>query len=135
MKDELSVESPIESPDGLVLDDKVILLWLIVFDQNPTRSYLCTSKKKVLASVEGAIRSTYGDVPDKVISPVIERIEQTWGSPFISLKCPPSLDLFVHRLEIDKYNPIGKILMECYDAVPYNSLREKIAELFVESAA
>jgi hypothetical protein len=134
LKDGRLVESAIESQGELVLDNKVIPLWLIVFDQDPTKSYICTTKNKVLASVEGAIRGTYGDESD-LINPVIDKIEKTWGQQFINLKCPPSLDLFVHRLEIDKHNPIGRILMECYHALPYNSLRARIAKLFVEPAA
>ena len=133
LKDEQSVES-LQASDEIVLDDKVIPLWLIVFDQDPTRSYLCTTKNKVLASVEGAIRGTYGDESDLLVPPVMTQLEKTWGKQFIMLRCPPSLDLFVHRLEIDKHNPIGKILMECYDALPYEALRTKIAKLFVEAA-
>jgi hypothetical protein len=125
---------PTNSCSEQILDDKVIPLWLIVFDQDPTKAYLCTTKNKVLASVEGAIRGTYGDEADFLAPPVINQIDKTWGQSFISLKCPPSLDLFVHRLEIDKHNPIGKLLLECYDALPYDSLRTKIANLFVDSA-
>jgi hypothetical protein len=125
---------PTELHDDLILNDKVIPLWLIVFDQDPTRSYICASKNKVLASVEGAIRGTYGDESDLLVPPVIDQIDKTWGLPFISLRCPPSLDLFVHRIEIDKHNPIGKILLDCYDALPYDSLRSRIANLFVEPA-
>ena len=124
---------PIKSHDG-PLDGKVIPLWLLVFDQDPTKAYICATKKKVLASVEGAIRGTYGDESDLLVQPVIAQIDKTWGRPFINLRCPPSLEMFVHRLEIDKHNPIGRILLECYDALPvYNELRTKIAKLFVDS--
>jgi len=116
-----------------ILDDKVIPLWLIVFDQDPTKAYIHTTKGKVLASVEGAIRGTYGDESDMLIPSVIDQINKTWGQSFMSLKCPPSLDLFVHRLEMDKHNPICKLLLDCYDALPYDSLRSRIANLFVES--
>jgi hypothetical protein len=133
LKEEQSVE-PIEQYSTPTLDSKVVPLWLIVFDQDPTKSYICTSKSKVLASVEGAIRGTYGDESDLLVPPIIKQIDKTWGQSFISLRCPPSLDLFVHRLEIDKHNPIGKILMECYEALPYDSLRTKIAKLFVDPA-
>ena len=137
LKDGLPVESlPIKSRDESVLDGKVIPLWLIVFDQDPTKAYICNTKSKVLASVEGAIRGTFGDESDLLVAPVVEQIDKTWGQTFISFKCPPSIDLFVHRLEIDKHNPIFRTLMECYDALlPYNPLRAKIAKLFVDSAA
>ena len=133
LKDELLVEFQIKSHEQI--DDKVIPLWLIVFDQDPTKSYICTTKSKVLASVEGAIRGTYGDESDDLVPPIIKQIDKTWGQSFISLRCPPSLSLFVHRLEIDKYNPIGKILLECYDALPHSTLRTRIEQLFVESIA
>ena len=123
---------PINSYD-LVVGDKIIPLWLIVFDQDPTRAYICSSKNKVLASVEGAIRGTYGDEADLLAPPVLGQIDKTWGQTFISLKVPPSLELFVHYLEVDKNNPIYKILLECYDALPYDELRTKIAQLFADS--
>jgi hypothetical protein len=126
------VESAAKQCDLL---DKVIPLWLIVFDQDPTKAYICTTKSKVLASVEGAIRGTYGDSSDLLVSPVMNQINKAWGQSFISLRCPPSLDLFVHRLEIDKHNPIGKILLECYDALPTCPLRSRIAKLFVDMPA
>lgn len=125
-KDGLRVESPPHDLDG-----KVIPLWLIVFDQNPTRAYICVTKEKVLASVEGAVRGTYGDESDCIVPAIIEQLERMWDQPFINLTCP-SLSLFVHRLEIDKYNPIGKMLLECYDAVVYDDLRTRIAKLFVD---
>lgn len=125
-KDGLKVESPPHELDG-----KIIPLWLIVFDQNPTRAYLCITKEKVLASIEGAIRGTYGDEADYIVPPIIDQIEKIWDRSFINLTCP-SLSLFVHRLEIDKHNPISKILLECYDAIGYDDLRVKIAKLFVD---
>lgn len=132
LKDEQPVESLTTKYDWPVLDDKVIPLWLIVFDQDPTRAYICNSKDKVLASVEGAIRSACGEDSDVLVKPIIDQIDKTWGQSFISLRCPPALDLFVHHLEIDKHNVIGKTLLECYEAIPYDSLRAKIARLFVD---
>jgi hypothetical protein len=130
LKDGQLVESQIK--EDLILDGKAIQLWLVVFDQDPTKSYIYLNKDKVLASVEGAIRGTYGDESDSLVQPIIERINQTWEQTFIRLKCPPSLDLFIHRLEIDKHNPIGKLLLECYNALPYSQLSIKIAKLFVD---
>jgi hypothetical protein len=127
------VESlPIKSCDEPALDGKVIPFWLIVFDQDPEKSYIYTTKEKVLASIEGAIRGTYGDESNLIIPSVLGQIDRTWGQSFISLKCPPSLELFIHRLEIDKHNPICKLLLECYDALPYDSLRAKILKIFVD---
>ena len=123
-KDELKVESVLD------LSEKVIPLWIIVFDQNPTRSYICVTKDKVLASVTGAISGTYGDDADVIIPGIINQIKKSWGKPFICLTCP-SLSSFIHRLEIDKYNPIGKLLLECYDTITYDDLRARIAKLFI----
>jgi hypothetical protein len=135
LKDGLLVESLPNKSHELTLSGKIIPMWLIVFDQDPTKAYLCASKNKVLASVEGAIRGTYGDESDSLAPPVIREIDRTWGQAFISLKCPPSLDLFIHRLEIDKHNPLCRILLECYDALPCGALRTKIAQLFVDIPA
>lgn len=126
----ISKEGLLVVPTNLkMLQDKVILLWLIVFDQDPAKSYICTSKNKVLACVEGAIRGTYGDDSD-IVHSVVEQIDKAWGQSFMILKCPPSLDLFIHQLEIDKHNPLHKLLVECYDAVPYDTLQSKIEKFF-----
>ena len=118
------------------LDDKVIPLWLIVFDQDPTKTYICVTRDKVLASIEGAIRGALGDdaAVDCLVSAILEKLGEVWQQSFINLTCP-SLSLFVHRLEIDRYNPIGKILLECYDALTYDDLRARIAKLFIDPAS
>jgi hypothetical protein len=131
-KEEQSVGLQIKFPEP-ILDGKIIPLWLIVFDQDPTKAYIHTSKNKVMASVEGAIRGTYGEEADLLVPSVLKQIDKTWGQSFISLKCPPSLDLFVHRLEIDKHNPICKVLLECYGSLPHGLLRTKIAKLFIDA--
>lgn len=119
------------------LADQVIPIWLIVYDQNPNKAYLCGSKEKVLASVEGAVRNTLiacsqMDV-ERVCNSLLGQLKKMWRLQFISLNCQ-DLELFIHRLEIDKYQPIGRILLDCYATLDDGELRHKIESLFLDPA-
>ena len=98
-------------------EEKVIPLWLMVFDQNPCQNYLFTSKAKVFASVEGLVRSAIpDDISDEFVNAVLTTLDNTWDAPFIPMKFH-STQLFIHRLEIDKHNPIHQALTKCKDAL------------------
>ena len=89
--------------------EKVITLWLIVYDQDPTQCYLFTSKGKVLASIEGLVRSVAPEqAADQFVNIALETIHDT----FIACKFQ-NTQIFVHRLEIDRYNPIHRALLQC----------------------
>lgn len=119
------------------LADKVIPIWLIVYDQNPNKAYLCGSKEKVIASVEGAVRNTLIarnqlDI-EMICDSLLGQLRKMWRLQFISLNCQ-GLELFIHRLEIDKYQPVGRILLDCYAALGDGELRHKIESLFLDPA-
>jgi hypothetical protein len=134
-KNQISKGGRLVVVEKLKLADQVIPIWLIVYDQNPTKAYLCGSKEKVIASVEGAIRNTLMacsqlDV-DTVCDSLLGQLKKMWRLRFISLNCH-DLELFVHRLEIDKYHPVGRILLDCYATLDDGELRNKIESLFLD---
>jgi len=94
-------------------DEKVITLWLMVYDQDPEQSYLFTCKDKVLASVEGLVRSVAPDAyADRFVALTMDTIHKPWDSPFIACSFQGT-QLFIHRLELDRHNPIQQTLLQC----------------------
>jgi hypothetical protein len=114
------------------LADKIVPMWLIVYDQDPTQSYICNSTDKVFASVEGALYTAIPDADaEDLRQSLMAQLKSVWQVPFISLTTP-AFTLFVHRLEIDKYNPVGRLLLDCFEVLPEGDLRERIAKIFVD---
>jgi len=109
-------------------EEKVILLWLMVFDQDPAKTYLLTSKDKVFASVEGLVRSVAPDeVSDQFVKIALDILDNTWGASFIPMRFG-NTQLFVHRLEIDKHNPIHQALVKCRGALKSDFAKQEAIE-------
>lgn len=109
-------------------DEKIIPLWVMVFDQDPAQAYLFTNKAKVFASVEGLVRSVAPDeMADNFVTMTLATLNKAWGAPFIFMKFQ-NTQLFVHRLEIDKYNPIHQVLIRCRLALESGSARQEAIE-------
>jgi len=118
------------------LRDKVTPIWLIVYDQDPSKAYTFTSKEKVVASVEGALRSSNtGDNPDidVICEEVLLKLDEAWGMSFILMRMF-DIELFIHRLDIDRHNAVGKILMDAHDALDGvdDELAGRIDDLFID---
>ena len=113
-------------------DDKIIPLWLLVFNQNPEQAYLLASKAKVFASVEGLVRSVSDEVgeeaADGFVRLTLDTLEQMWGTAFIPMKLGGT-QLFVHRLEIDRHNPIHQALTSCRAALESDFAKQQAIEL------
>ena len=113
-------------------DEKIIPLWLMVYNQDPTQTYLFTSKDKVFASIEGLIRSVApDDAADKFVELALDTLNSTWGAPLIPMQFRDTL-LFVHRLEIDRHNPIHQALTKCRNAledVGYGAAQQEAIDL------
>jgi hypothetical protein len=128
---ELLVEQQVD------LDDKVVPLWLIVYDQDPDCAYLLSSKEQVLASVEGSLKQRFdnealGRIWDEIKQALIDK----WHTQFMSLSVM-HMQLFIHRLEIDRHHPVGKVLLNCYDRLSDDpignaDILSQLASLFVD---
>jgi len=118
--------------------DKIIPLWLIVYDQDPNRTYLFTHKDKVLASIEGLARSEVPDIMgDECADHVATTLKHAWGSTLITMQLI-STTVHVHRLEIDKCNPIHQVLVGCKAALNTGVGKQeaigRIDDLFIDPA-
>ena len=114
---------------------KVIPIWLMIYDGDPSKSYIFCSQDKVLASAEGAIRQACTDrVPNDVIDHIcvdmMQRLKQLKAQPFMFIRCP-EMALTIHRFELDQCNDIHKCLVHCREQADV-VLRKEIDNLFVE---
>lgn len=100
------------------LNNQIVQLWIMTFDQDPNRTYIHTSKEKVLASVEGTIHNMAPEgVADALAANVIDQLAtQMSFSMFIPLMIQDTV-ITVRRIDLDKHNPIIVCLNECYDYI------------------
>ena len=61
----------------------------------------------------------------------LDTLEQTWGEAFILMKFRDT-QLFVHRLEIDRHNPIHQTLTRCRAALESDFAKQQAIELVDE---
>ena len=96
------------------LENKVIPVWLVVYDQNPHRSYLLFSPEKVLQAVDGVIRTTYSANCDEICKNILRLVKDGLDQKFIPISVERTV-IFIHRLDIDKHSPLHKVLLQAYD--------------------
>lgn len=100
-------------------DDVVIPLWVVIYDDSPSQTYVFTSTDKVLASVEGSVRQISAglaeqDNIDKCTTEFIKELHKQMAiCPFIPMKFD-DLDITVVRLELDKHNSIFQLISDCH---------------------
>lgn len=107
------------------LENKVIPIWLIIYDQNPQRSYLLFAPEKVLQAVDGVIRTTYAEDCDEIAERTLDVVRSRLDKGFTPI-CIEHTLIFIHRLEIDKYSPLHKVLLRAYDVLSESELEESI---------
>ncbi len=125
------------------LDNQIVQLWIITFDQDVSRTYIYNSKEKVIASVEGTV---YNLVPDAVADDLVEHIieqlaTQMSHNVFIPIVIQDTV-ITVRRIDLDKYNPIVVCLSECHDYISSDNrhmpkrteLMNRVRSLFTDAA-
>ena len=97
------------------LENKVIPIWLVVYDQNPHRSYLLFSPEKVLQAIDGVIRTTFSTSCDEICSRTLDVVKSGLDrcQKFTPI-CIERTVIFIHRLDIDKHSPVHKSLLSAY---------------------
>lgn len=114
--------------------ERVLTIWMIIYDHDASRVYTTNSFEKMLASIESSIRGYYGDdTPafEHVYGQVITRIRAAENQPCIPMKFD-NLTINVYRWEIDESNAIHQVLEKCHEEVG-PELREEIEALFSTS--
>lgn len=115
------------------LDTKVLSIWAIVYDGNPSLTYTVGDVEKAMASVEGAIRGYIGDadVDEDVYDQIMTKIRAQQHCPCIPISMG-NMNIVLYHWELDKMHPIHQVLRECYDKVD-EDLQSKILSLFYSS--
>lgn len=100
------------------LYDRIIPIWLIVYDQDPRRCYAFTDQDKVLRSFEGSARQMFPDCPENeaTIQMILDRIKKNWDESFILI---PLFNMvtFIHRIDLDRHNNIHRALVHATEAL------------------
>src|SRR5687768_11967251 len=96
--------------------DKILAIWMIVYDGDATRIYATNDIKKAMACVEGSIRGYIGDADEASYKRIMRRIRKYKHQPCLPIRVG-SLNIVVYHWELDRMHPIHQVLLECYDAV------------------
>jgi hypothetical protein len=111
------------------LNDKVLNVWMIVYDGEASRVYSFGDHSKAMASIEGSIRGYLGDdLEEAICQRMMQVVQDRKYAPCIPLIID-KLQIVIYRWELDKMHPVHQVLRECYDSVN-DDLKSKIAALF-----
>jgi hypothetical protein len=115
-------------------NDKVIPIWVIIYDSDINKSYYFTNSERAFGAVDGAVRTYINDdspVAKVICDEFMEELKQRWGQP-----CVPAqfneLQIAVYNFKIDKYNELHDVLMKCYDQIDDIKLKDEISKVFVD---
>ena len=113
-------------------EDKVIAVWMVMYDSDIDKMYSFNKFEKTIAAVEGSIRSYFGDessVSENLIVECIDSIKLMKHIHHILIQFG-NLKINIYKLEFDNFNPIHLILSRCYNSVNDDHLRSQINDLF-----
>lgn len=119
----------------MAIRDQVIRIWMIVYDGDADRIYSFIDFDKALASIDGSVRSYFGDIDeedsdfDDVCMQITDKMVELRDAPCIPMQFN-NLRIVVYNWEIDYTNPIHKVLADCYTAVDNLELKQRIENLF-----
>lgn len=112
---------------------------MIVYDGDADRIYSFINFDKALASIDGSIRSYFGEIDadedpdfDDVCTQVTDKMIEMRDAPCIPMQFN-NLRIVIYNWEIDYMNPIHKVLADCYIAVDDLELKKRIENLFSPS--
>lgn len=111
-------------------DDKVIGVWMIIYDGDASQTYMFGDFDKVLASIESSIRGYIGDElsDDKIYDTILNKVRENSNKPCIPIRVN-NLQIVLYYWELDDSHPIHRVLGECFDVVD-SDLKYKISSLF-----
>ena len=109
-----------------VLDDKVLALWIVTANHDPEQTYVFTDPEKVISSVTSGIRAYLDpreEMPDTEdhIDSFLRTLTGLWDEPYIPFQIY-GLVMTIHRMELDRHNPLHAVLREAYDVLDIEGL-------------
>lgn len=118
------------------LDRKVIKVYLIIYDGEPGRAYSFTDPRKAYSSIITSVREYLDDESQEahaLYKEFSKKLSNLWGEPHVPIQFN-NLYINVYTLELDKWNPLHQVLIECYNTVKDKELKGKIAKLFSDGS-
>lgn len=115
--------------------NKIIELWMIIYDQDYDRIYTFSDFNQVLRSIDVSIRGYLCDDPvcDDVCSRILQSTAKLKGHQCVIPIVVDKLQIMVYRWELDKTTKVHKLLAECHGHVP-DKLQSEITDLFTDIA-
>jgi len=113
--------------------NKVVPIWIIVYDNDLNKVYCHTDSAKALASVEGSIRTYIGDstsITKFVCDKFMEELNKKWGGTLIPIQFN-NLQITVYCLNLDKYSQLHNILSDCYNNLDDHDIKNRVDSLFI----
>ena len=112
-------------------DNKIIELWMIIYDQDYDRIYFFTNFDQIIASVESSIRGYLCDDPicDDVCVKISKSIRRLKNRQCVIPMVIDKLQISIYRLELDKATRIHQLLAKCHEHVP-DKLQSEITSIF-----
>lgn len=127
--------------------EKVLPLWVVIYDNEPSRTYVYTSPDKMIAAIDGSVRSYTQDdsqAAEMLYQEFVDRIRNNLSEPFIPvvLQLGPeqALAISIVKFELDCTTKFHAVLSECFGAIYDSDLRarehllQQIAGLFAASS-
>ena len=139
----MSVRSDVE------LQDQVIRMWMIVYEHDADRVYTFCSWRRVLASIDGSLRTWLDDCDgaETIVDAVLDTLTALDNRPFIPIVIKDKVkwdgktatagvvNTFVATIygwELDAHTAIHRVLSRCY-AEGGDDLKLDIMDLFNNS--
>lgn len=117
-----------------MLQDQVITIWAVIYDQSPTRIYIFTNWQSVLKAISGSLLSYLDEFPriDEMTDQIIDWLKDRHEQPYIPIRAN-HLVITISRYELDNSTQIHKVLHAASAQVD-PQLKLQIESLFSDSA-
>ena len=115
--------------------DKVVPIWIIVYDNDINKVYCYTDSDKALASVEGSIRTYVGDsssITEFVCDKFMEELKKKWGGMVIPVQFN-NLHVTIYCINLDRHSQLHGVLSDCYNNLDDFHIKNKVDSLFIST--
>lgn len=112
--------------------DKVITIWMVVYDSDADKIYAFNTFKQALIAIEGSLRGYILDeseVSNSYVEDTLDKIKEYEEEPCIPIRFG-NLTIVIYRWSLDNKTLIHNTLSECYDRILDADLKDKIENLF-----
>jgi hypothetical protein len=121
-----------------ILEGKVVALWIVTYDNDPSRAYIFNDFDKTMCAIEGSLRELcpqgFEHTLDESIKAIRAKLNEEAWAPVIMPTSPNSAHMIsARRVDLDHLNPAVVCLLKAYkmaEDAGDSELREQIELLF-----